>query len=324
MTDHPKTPHQPPAILTPRDLRPIAGATVVMGNFDGVHRGHQALLSRARGLRPGKPVVVLSFEPHPREFFSQRSDQPVAPFRLTLADYKQHLLLRYGADDVVLLAFDEDLSQLSPQDFIQQVLVDGLGAGHVCVGEDFAFGKGRAGSVATLIEEGARHGFGVTAVAAVGDGMGEIYASSRVRTAIAAGEFMQAADILGHGWCVSAPVVKGDQRGRELGYPTANQQLSRLQLPPYGIYAVRLRIEGEYFWRQGVANLGIRPMFEVTQPLLETHIFDFTDDIYGKTIEVQPVGFIRGEAKFDSLEALIEQMKQDCLDARAVLKSGSL
>ena len=320
MTDLPSTAH----IHSLHDLAPVAACTLVIGNFDGVHRGHQALIAQARNARPDHPVVVLTFEPHPREYFAQSRNQPTPAFRLTLAEQKEKLLRHYGADHVVLLGFDSTLSQLTAQAFIKTVIVDGLGAAHVCVGDDFAFGVGRGGTVETLRHEGAIHGFGVTALPAVRDEEGQSFASSRVRDAIAQGDFALAQKLLGHPWCVSAPVVKGDQRGRTLGFPTANQTLSRLQLPPYGIYAVRVRIAGEATWREGVANLGIRPMFAVPSPLLETYIFDFDQDIYGKVVDVQPVDFIRGEAKFDSLDALMEQMKQDCLAARAVLKSRSL
>lgn len=320
MTNLPSTAH----IQTVDDLLPASGCTLVIGNFDGVHRGHQALLAQARAQRPGHRVVVLTFEPHPREFFAQSRNQPTPAFRLTLAMQKEKLLRAYGADQVVMLGFDATLSQLSAQDFIRRVIVDGLGAAHVCVGEDFAFGAGRAGTLETLRTEGALYGFEVTALAPVRDEQGAVLSSSRVRVALAAGDLAQAEALLGHSWCVSAVVIKGDQRGRTLGFPTANQDLSRLQLPPYGIYAVRVRIEGEEGWRDGVANLGIRPMFEVASPLLETFIFDFTGDLYGKIVDVQVVDFIRGEAKFDSLDSLMAQMKQDCLAARAVLKSRSL
>lgn len=325
MTAQPKMPHiysLHDASL--RDFPRVPGCTAVLGNFDGVHRGHQALLAAARAARPGQPVVVLSFEPHPREFFALSRGGDVAGFRLTLAAQKERLLRRFGADHVVLMAFDEALSRLAPQDFITRVLTDRLGAGHVCVGADFAFGAGRSGTAETLRTHGAQAGFGVTVCAPVCDDGGQVFASSRVRASVAAGDFSVAAYVLGHDWCVSAPVVKGAQRGRALGFPTANQTLARLQLPPYGIYAVRARLAGEALWRAGVASLGIRPMFAVSAPLLETHIFDFAQEIYGNTLDVQPVEFLRAEATFDSLDALVAQMKQDCLDARAVLKSGSL
>lgn len=320
MTDLPST----APILRLDDLTPVQGCTLVIGNFDGVHRGHQALIDHARRLSGDRRVVVLTFEPHPREFFAQSRNQPTPPFRLTLAAQKEKLLRVNGADHVVMLDFDSALSQLTAQAFVKAVIVDGLGAAHVCVGDDFAFGVGRGGTVDTLRHEGVIHGFGVTALPPVRDHQGQPYASSRVRSALAAGDFAMAQDLLGHAWCVSAPVVKGDQRGRTLGYPTANQNLARLQLPPYGIYAVRARLQGEQLWRDAVANLGIRPMFAVPSPLLETYIFDFDQDIYGKILYVQPVEFIRGEAKFDSLDALMAQMKQDCVAARAVLKSRSL
>ena len=320
MTDLPST----APILRLDDLTPVQGCTLVIGNFDGVHRGHQALIDHARSLSGDRRVVVLTFEPHPREFFAQSRNQLTPPFRLTLTAQKEKLLRAYGADNVVMLDFDSALSQLTAQAFVKAVIVNGLGAAHVCVGDDFAFGVGRGGTVDTLRHEGVIHGFGVTALPPVRDYQGQPYASSRVRHALAAGDFAMAQDLLGHAWCVSAPVVKGDQRGRTLGYPTANQNLARLQLPPYGIYAVRARLQGEQVWRDAVANLGIRPMFAVPSPLLETYIFDFDQDIYGKILDVQPVEFIRGEAKFDSLDALMAQMKQDCVAARAVLKSRSL
>lgn len=310
---------QNPIFLNLQSLPSWPGCTVAIGNFDGVHLGHQALLAAAR-TASAAPVVALSFEPHPREYFATLRGEAAVPFRLTLDETKVRFLQAAGADHVVLLAFDPMLASLSAQDFIDRVLVQGLGAAHVVVGTDFVFGRDRGGSLATLAADGR---FGVTAVSPKGDTAGA-YSSSRVRSALAAGDLNAVACLLGRRHSIEGPVIHGEKRGRELGYPTANQSLERLALPPFGIYAVRLRIEGEDSWRHGVANLGIRPMFAIKQPILETYIFDFDQDIYGRRLRVEPVAFLRGEARFDSLDALISQMKQDCQAARAVFKSGSL
>lgn len=323
MTHLHSTPHDPD-IMTSGEVARIDGATLVIGNFDGVHLGHAHLLRVARAINPAAPVVALSFEPHPREFFAQMRGDANPNFRLTLAAAKHRALIAAGADHVVLLAFDSTLSAMTAEDFITRVLVDGIGCAHVVVGSDFVFGAARGGNVYMLRHYGAQLGFGVTTPDVLCDDTGTPYSSTRIRTAIAAGDFALAQQLLGRAHVIEGVVVKGDQRGRTLGYPTANQDLSRLQLPPYGIYAVRARIAGERDWRAGVANLGIRPMFELAHPILETHIFDFDADIYGKILEVEPLAFLRGEAKFDSLDALMAQMKQDCIAARAVVKSRSL
>lgn len=304
------------------DLPRYAGCTLAIGNFDGVHRGHQALLSRARA--QGRPLVVLSFEPHPRQYFAARKGAAAEAFRLYDAAAKARLLQAAGADHVILLRFDDALAGLSADDFIRRVIVDGIGAAHVVVGADFAFGRGRGGDLASLQAAGAALGFTVEGVTPVCDAGGQVYSSSRVRTALAAGDFAAAAALLGRPWQIEGAVVHGDRRGRELGYPTANMRLDHLLRPPYGIYAVRVELAGEEAVYGGVANLGVRPMFAVPEPLLETFIFDFSREIYGKTLRVIPLKHLRPEAKFDSLDALIQQMKQDCLEAMAVLKSHSL
>lgn len=298
-----------------------AGCALVIGNFDGVHPGHRALIGRAR--ETGLPVAALSFEPHPREYFAGLKGE-ASSFRLTLAPAKTALLQAAGSDHVVLMAFDEKLASLPAEDFIEQVIVRGLGAAHVLVGDDFAFGHRRGGDVALLAAAGRAAGFAVTPVPQACDAAGAAYSSSRARDDLARGDFAALRQSLGRDWSVAGPVIGGDRRGRTLDMPTANQALDRLALPPYGIYAVRATLDGHAAPLDGVASLGVRPMFALPRPLLETHLFGFDGDIYGKNMVVTPVAFLRPEQRFDSLEALKTQMKQDCLDAGAVLKSGSL
>jgi riboflavin kinase/FMN adenylyltransferase len=295
------------------------GAVVAIGNFDGVHLGHRALVEKAREIaaRESAPAGVLTFEPHPREFFQPEGE----PFRLTLAPMKQRLLAGLGVEHLFSLAFDEKLSSLSADEFIQKILAEALGVKHVVTGRDFAFGKGRAGNVESLRKSGL---FGVTTLDDAACGDGQPYSSTRIRALLKEAEFGEASRLLGWDWQIEMPVVHGDKRGRELGFPTANQQPGRHLQPPYGIYAVQALIEGESAWRGGVANFGIRPMFRVRQPIFETYIFDFSGDIYGKIMRVRPLRLLREEQSFEGLEALKAQMKQDCHDAAAVLKSSQL
>ncbi|TAL37174.1 MAG: bifunctional riboflavin kinase/FAD synthetase [Alphaproteobacteria bacterium] len=298
------------------------GGVVAIGNFDGVHLGHRALVQAAKDIadKGGAPLCVLTFEPHPREFFQKGGEA----FRLTLLPAKRRLLSELGVRHVVALNFDEKLAGLSADEFIEQVLVKGLGARHIVTGSDFAFGRGRSGNVATLQKASQEGRFGFTAIDPVRCDGSEVYSSTRVRALLQAGKFGDAAALLGHPWEIEAEVVHGDKRGRDLGYPTANQRVSRCLKPPYGVYAVRVMIEGETVWRRGAANFGIRPMFRIEEPIFETYIFDFAGDIYGKTMRVQPIAHLRPEMAFNGLEALKERIKQDCVDAQAVLKSTGL
>lgn len=285
---------------------------MAIGNFDGVHPGHAALVRRtadiaaAEGLSP----AVLTFEPHPREFFAPEGE----PFRLTLLPEKARLLGAGGAAHIFAPAFDAAFAAMSAADFMTFIRAR-LHARHIVVGADFAFGKGRAGSVDTL-----RTMFDVTVVDPVRCAGGDVYSSTRIRDLLRRGDLTGAADLLGRAWAIEAEVVHGDKRGRELGFPTANQQVERYVRLPFGIYAVRVQIEGESGAHAAVANFGIRPMFRIRQPIFETHIFDFNRSIYGKTMRVEPVKYLRPEKAFDGLPALVAQMKQDCLDARAVFK----
>jgi len=293
------------------------GAVLAIGNFDGVHRGHQALLKVAReeARRRRCPAGVILFEPHPREFF-----QPDRPhFRLTPLPLKLELLARFGMDVAVVLAFDAALAALSAEDFTARVLAERLAASHIVVGYDFRFGRGRAGDPDTLRREGERRGFGVTVVAQVAEA-GEVFSSGAVRAELAQGDVQGAAQMLGWWWRVAGTVVGGAKRGTGLGFPTAN-----LLLPPgtalaHGIYAVRVHFDGRV--HAGAAYLGTRPTFDDGAPVLEVFLLDFDGDLYGRDIAVEFIDFIRPDRRFDSVEALRSQMEEDCQRARALLAAA--
>jgi riboflavin kinase/FMN adenylyltransferase len=293
------------------------GAVLAIGNFDGVHRGHQKLLALVREVaarRGAKPGVIV-FEPHPREFF-----KPDVPhFRLTDIARKRELLARYGMALTVVLPFDAALAGLSADAFARRVLVDGLGVAHVVVGYDFHYGKGRAGTPETLRLAGAALGFEVTVVDQVADG-GEVISSSAVREALAQGSIRRATTLLGHRWMVSGEVVGGAHRGTGMGYPTANVALHRGTALAHGIYAVEVRFDGA--WHAGAAYLGTRPTFDNGDALLETFLLDFDGNLYGKTIDIAFVDFIRGDRKFADMAALVAQMDVDVAKVRAVLASA--
>ena len=299
----------------------VRGCVAAIGNFDGVHLGHRFLFEKARALAQarGVPLAVLTFEPHPREFFASKGE----PFRLMTAGQKQQALAALGIDVLFSLPFDQTLAELHADDFVRRVLCDGLGLSGVAVGENFAFGRGRSGSVDTLRKLGGSCGFEVCVVPAANAPDGGPYASSRIRGLLKNGDVSGAQALLGHPWEIEGMVVHGDKRGRALGFPTANQNLGGYVRPLFGIYAVRVRVHSipGTPWFDGVSSLGIRPMFRTAEPLLETHIFDFNSDIYDKEISVQPVKFLRPEARYETLDALTAQIRQDCLDARRVLKS---
>jgi riboflavin kinase/FMN adenylyltransferase len=294
------------------------GASAAIGNFDGVHLGHRAVIdiARAEGLRIGAPLGVLTFEPHPREYFVPGGP----PFRLMNAEAKAHRLQKLGVDILYELSFNAALSALSPEAFARDVIHRGLGLRHVVVGRDFHFGKGRAGTASDLEIFGAEMGFGVTVADLVETGGIEV-SSTRIREALTEGRPHDAAQMLGHLHRIEGAVIRGDQRGRLLGYPTANMSIAGLHPPRYGVYAVEVRVQdgphaGDY---HGVASLGVRPMFGVNAPNLETFVFDFSGDLYGTHLSVALVEFLRPELKFDSVEALVTQMDADSLQARAIL-----
>ena len=297
----------------PESLR---GAIIALGNFDGFHLGHQAVAKEAIdwARSEGRPAIIATFDPHPVRFF--RPDVP--PFRLTTLEQRQELYLAAGATAMLVFHFDGELAGTSAQDFITQVLLDGLGAHGVVSGEDFTFGQGAKGNVALLQGFGAEHGLMSRTVGAVID-HGRAISSSRVREALREGDPEEAARLLTRPFAVRGVVQHGDKRGREIGYPTANLALEKYLRPHYGIYAVTGRILGTGQELKGAANVGMRPQFEPPKELLEPYFFDFSGDLYGQEIEVAFHHFLRGEAKFDTLDALTDQMARDCDEARHLL-----
>ncbi len=292
------------------------GASVAMGNFDGVHLGHQAVINVARKARA--PLGIVTFEPHPRQFFAP--DAP--PFRLMNAEARTHRLEKLGVAQLYELPFDATLAGMEAETFVADVLVAGLGIAHVTVGADFCFGKGRKGNVGTLRRAGHQHGFGVTIADLVAQD-GEEISSTAIRAALSEGRPRDAARMLGHWHRIEGAVMHGDKRGKDLGFPTANMGVEGLHLPKRGIYAVKVdvltgRHQGSY---DGAASLGVRPMFGENQPNLETYIFDFDGDIYGEHLSIALIDYLRGEVKFDSLDELVAQMTADCDQAREILRA---
>jgi riboflavin kinase/FMN adenylyltransferase len=289
------------------------GATVAIGNFDGVHLGHQALLKHAKTL--GDKLGVLVFEPHPQEFFKPGGER----FRLTPFRAKARLLERFGVDALYALHFDAAFAALSAEDFVTKVLVQGLGVKHIVVGQDFQFGKGRAGNIEFLKTRGREQGFAVSTFDLVGAGPQAKISSTRIREALRDGKPDVAAALLGHAWTVEGRVEQGDKRGRTIGFPTANVSLEGYLEPALGVYAVRVEIAGKSY--NGVANFGRRPTFDKKDVLLEVHIFDFKGDIYGQQIVVAFVAYLRPEQKFAGLDALKAQIAKDSERARTILSA---
>ena len=294
---------------------------VVIGNFDGVHRGHQAVIGRAAGIarRAGTPLIAMTFEPHPRRFF--RPDAP--PFRLTPFRVKAHQIGALGVDALLILRFDRTFSQKTAEDFLEDVLLGDLDARHVVVGYDFTFGRGRTGNTEMLTEASRSRGFGFTAVEPVASADSVIYSSTVIREHLVAGKPGHAAALLGRPFEIEGRVVGGDRIGRQIGFPTANVLLGEYLHPAHGIYAVRVGVESgrDVTWYDGVANFGTRPTVGGTKPLLEPYIFDFSGDLYGRRIRVALIEYIRPEVRFDSVEAMRVQIEDDCVVARRILKT---
>lgn len=294
------------------------GAAVAIGNFDGVHLGHQAIIDVTRKVaaETDAPLGVLTFEPHPREYFAPKA----RPFRLMNAEAKAHRLSKLGVSHLYQLNFNAALSALSAREFARDVIADGFGLTHVVVGADFCFGKDREGNAADLVNFGAEMGFGVTIADLVSEG-DKVFSSTAIRDALTNGEPETAARMLGHWHRIEGQVIHGDQRGRELGFPTANLSIDGLHPPKYGVYAVVVDILdgpslGRYY---GAASIGERPTFGVYKPNLEVFIFDFSADIYGAEISVALVDFQRPELKFENLDELVLQMNDDCRIAKDTL-----
>jgi riboflavin kinase/FMN adenylyltransferase len=297
----------------PESLR---GAILALGNFDGFHLGHQRVVAEAVAWAraEGRPAIVATFDPHPVRHFAPH----VPPFRLTTLDQREELFAAAGADAMLVLRFDGALATTSATDFIGTLLAAHLHAAGVVTGEDFTFGKDRGGNVALLAGEGPRHGIAARAVGAVAEG-GTVVSSSRIRDSLKAGECEVAQRLMTRPFAIRGMVQHGDKRGRTIGYPTANIDMGAYLRPRYGIYAVTARVLATGQQLKGAANLGIRPSFDPPKELLEPFFFDFAGDLYGQEIEVQLRHFLRPEAKFDSLDALVAQMDQDCARARELL-----
>lgn len=290
----------------------LRGGVVALGNFDGFHRGHQAVVGRAvdRARDAGRPVIVATFDPHPVALFHPEAP----PFRLTTLDQRERLFAAAGADAMLVFHFDRSLASLTAEAFIGDMLIGMAGASTVVTGQDFTFGKGRGGTAALLAALGAVKGIEAEAVEAVSDGS-EPVSSSRIREALTTGDCETATRLLTRPFAIEGVVQHGDQLGRTIGFPTANLAMGGYLRPAYGIYAVRGRMpDGRML--DGAANLGIRPSFNPAKELLEPYFFDFSGDLYGQTIEVELHHFLRPEAKFDSLDALVAQMEADCAEAR--------
>jgi riboflavin kinase/FMN adenylyltransferase len=293
----------------------LRGSIVALGNFDGFHLGHQAVVGRAiqRGFHERRPVIVATFDPHPVRFF--RPDVP--PFKLTTLDQREALFAHAGADAMLVFQFDKTLAITSSEDFVSDVLAQQIGAAGVVTGDDFTFGRGRKGDVALLSQLGQESGVIAEAVAPVLLGSTRI-SSGRIREALQSGDTATATHLLSRDFAIAGVVQSGDKRGRELGYPTANMVLGDYLRPRYGIYAVRVTLDDESE-HPGVASLGVRPTFDPPQELLETHLLDFDGDLYGRKIEVGLHAFIREERKFEGVEALVAEMRKDEAEARRLL-----
>ncbi|MDQ0511045.1 bifunctional riboflavin kinase/FAD synthetase [Ancylobacter amanitiformis] len=316
MTHAAARPHDFPIFQDPAGLpAALARPVVAIGNFDGVHRGHRAVIGTAidQARSFGRPALALTFEPHPRAFF--RPDEPM--FRLTPPPMKLKRLAQTGLDGAVVLTFDAGLAGLDAETFVSEILLGRLGVSMVVAGYDFHFGKGRGGSPSFLREAGHRHGFPVEIVAPLLDEGAQI-SSSAIRAALAQGRVEQAADMLGSPWEIEAEVIHGDKRGRELGYPTANMRLDPAIRLAHGIYAVTVEVDGVR--HKGVASFGRRPTFDDGAPRLESFLFDFHGDLYGRVLPVAFHAYLRPELKFDSITALIAQMDIDSARAKAALE----
>ena len=299
-------------------LEALVGAVVAIGNFDGVHRGHQAVIAaaQARAKQLGRPAAALTFEPHPRAFF--HPGEPL--FRLTDAATKLRLLAAAGLDGAIVLTFDDALANLSAEDFVARILVDRFAVSGAAIGFNFHFGANRSGSPDFLAAEGKKRGFAVDVVPPLQD-RGRPVSSQPIREALTAGRLDEAAELLGYRWFLSGTVIHGDKRGRELGFPTANLKPDASCGLRHGIYAVRVAHGGRRY--DGVASFGRRPMFDAGAVLLEIFLFDFSGDLYGATLDVAFIAFIRDEAMFASAKDLVRQMQDDSRLARAALERAA-
>jgi riboflavin kinase/FMN adenylyltransferase len=298
----------------------VRGAAVAVGNFDGVHLGHRAVIDEAGVIAKdaGRPWAVLTFEPHPRRLFEPKAP----PFRLTPFHAKARAIQALGVDVLVVQRFNRAFSMLTAESFVGDVLACGIGASHVVAGYDFVFGNKRKGDCQLLLAMGKRLGFGFTAVNAVQDPSGQVYSSTRVRESLAAGNPKGAQAVLGRPFEIEGRVIQGDKRGRVIGFPTANLRLGQYLRPATGVYAVRVAVGGGEEWRDGVANFGNRPTFAGQDVLLETFLFDFSGNLYGRRLRVRLVDYLRPEKKFDGIAELKAQIAADTARARQILAAA--
>ncbi len=310
-------------MITYNDLYKIPkkakGCTVLIGNFDGVHKGHQALINKGKEIAKanGTKLAVVTFSPHPRKFFQQDPYN----FYLTELPMKLRLIEEAGVDYLFVIDFNRETARLTPNNFIN-LLSEDLGIKHLIVGENFCFGAKRAGNIKTLQRAANKNKFNLTVLDLIKYNDKEKISSSEIRRLLQKGDFKKANELLGWQWHIESEVVVGDKRGRLLGYPTANQKINEHIRFPYGVYVTKVQIENENQWRDGISNFGIRPMFRAKIPLLETHIFNFKEEIYGKTMKVVPLESIRGEKLFSSKKDLVDAIEEDCIKAKAMLKSA--
>ncbi|QZH76251.1 MAG: bifunctional riboflavin kinase/FAD synthetase [Erythrobacter sp.] len=305
-----------------RDAVPevLRGAILALGNFDGFHQGHQRVVAEAVdwARAEGRPAVVATFDPHPIRHFAPH----VPPFRLTSLDQREELFMAAGADAMLVFQFDDELAATTADAFVRDLLATQIGAAGVVTGEDFTFGKGRGGNVGVLRDVGSTCGIATRQVGPV-EQDGQVISSSRVRDALKAGDCEAAARLLTRPFTVRGTVIHGDKRGRKLGYPTANLDMGAYLRPRFGIYAVSGRVVATGQALQGAANLGVRPSFDPPKELLEPYFFDFVGDLYGQELDVEFRHFLRPEAKFESMDALMAQMEADCERARDLLVAAS-
>lgn len=303
-----------------RDVPPEAtGGVLALGNFDGVHPGHQRVIGEARRIAGtlGAPASVMTFDPHPRRFFKPDDRK----FELTPVASKIRQIEALGVEVLFLMHFDREFASIPAESFITDVLAGGVKARHVVVGYDYVFGKGRTGDTALLERVGRAHGLGVTVVAAVKSATGDIYASTTIRDHLREGRVAEAARLLGRPWEIEGAVLHGDERGRQIGFPTANVDPGEYVTPAFGVYAIWAGIvqNGATDWHKGVVNIGRRPTFAGQGITVEAHIFDYAGDLYDRTLRVALVDHIRPEMKFDGIESIRRQITADCARARAIL-----
>lgn len=308
-----------------RDLSHIPeeykNCVVTLGNFDGLHLGHRAIINQAKTIAAAEksPLALMTFEPHPREYFAR--EKTGNGIRIMSLRSKLESIKSLGVECVFLMRFNAALTNCSAHDFIKNILIGKLQARHVITGENFYFGKNRSGDKNLMAQQAGEFGFGYTAAKQVTGVDGEIISSSKIRNLLSHGKMDEAGKLLGSLYHISGRVKHGEGRGHKLGFPTANIALGKLFLPCYGVYAVRVKIEGESTFRNAVANLGVKPTFGISAPLLEVHLFDYENDLYGKRLCVEFIEFIRAEQKFVSLDELKKQISLDCETAKQILGS---